>query len=354
MNLFIWAIALMLCLSNAKAEDKNNLKLKERAKKENFEFKIADKKQVHFFGLKKPKKQGRVKVIELSELRDVAIPDTFDFRTQPGGLSPIINQQQCGSCWAYSNTATLRDGWVLRGKDPGAISPQYLISCDSQQSGCGGGYFNTANMFVKPKGEPSLSSFPETYSNSRCIQSTPLASISTWSMVGNATDTPGTSLIQAAMLKYQVPAVVTVGADNTFSNYASGIYGGSACSNQSTNHMTAVVGWDNEGQTPDANGNYPAGKGYWIMRNSWGASWGESGFMRIRYTGPSGRICNRIAEQASIFDYGELPVPPTPPTPPVPPAPVPKPSPVNWLVLTLGAVIAAMGGAILALVLKKK
>jgi cathepsin L len=63
---------------------------------------------------------------------------------------------------------------------------------------------------------------------------------------------------------------VAVDAQSSFGNYKSGIYAGTDCSTTSVNHGTAVVGWGTA-----------SGVDYWLMRNSWGTSWGESGYMRV-------------------------------------------------------------------------
>ena len=69
--------------------------------------------------------------------------------------------------------------------------------------------------------------------------------------------------------------------------------------------MINIVGWDNEGASFDANGNLPPGKGVWILRNSWGTSWGDGGFMRTKMTDAKGVRCNAVAKEAAYFDFDD-------------------------------------------------
>lgn len=258
------------------------------AKKEGWTF--------HFVEKSKPYSTGFVKRDMVETMPHVAfeeptpIPEAYDLRAK---VSPIENQGNCGSCWSFSLVATLRDALATTGRDPGRLSQQYLVDCDRRQYGCGGGYFNAADMLVAPKGSPDRALYPYTARNGRCKASKPIASIASWSYVGASGRAPNVEEIQRAVLKYG-PVSVTVGADSRFMSYESGVY--NACTNQSTNHMVNIVGWDNREQ-------------YWIMRNSWGVGWGEDGFMRIKFKGKSGRLCNRIGEQAVFVQVADAPAP---------------------------------------------
>lgn len=263
-----------------------------KAKKEGWTFHFNEDNQKFSKGLVKPADNvEKVLTYESMDSKDVEIPATYDLR---GKISQIRDQGQCGSCWSFSLTAALLDAWVLSGKDPGALSEQYLVDCAKGQYGCGGGYFNAADYLKEPKGAPSLASYPYVAKNGRCKAVPPVAGLTEWHYVGTEGKSPSIKDIQKAILLYG-PVSVTVGADSYFMNYESGVY--NACTQQSTNHMTNIVGWnDNEK--------------YWIMRNSWGKSWGEDGFMRIKYVGKNGKLCNRIAEEAVFVKINGNPIPP--------------------------------------------
>jgi cathepsin B len=77
----------------------------------------------------------------------VAVPDSFDARTQwPSFIHPIRDQGSCGSCWAFGSTESLSDRFAIfsSGKVDVVLSPEDLVSCDSTDYGCGGGYLENA------------------------------------------------------------------------------------------------------------------------------------------------------------------------------------------------------------------
>jgi len=74
----------------------------------------------------------------VTESPAVAIPTTYDWRTK-GCITPVKDQQQCGSCWAFSATEEIESMWILSNHAPVALSPQQIVSCDTQDAGCNGG-----------------------------------------------------------------------------------------------------------------------------------------------------------------------------------------------------------------------
>ncbi len=270
-----------------------NVDFTERAKSEGWTFHFTDKPVKYKTGfLSFPKVSQNLDYQTPGE--DLPIPAEYDLRNK---ITQIEDQGQCGSCWAFSLTATLRDVWTLYGKDPGRLSQQYLVDC-GHELGCNGGTFDAATYFVTPKGAPSWDSYPYVARTQRCKASTPTAGIIGWHYVGSESSVPTVKQIQQAILS-SGPVSVTVGADNAFAQYESGIY--NACSNQQVNHMVNIVGWSDTGK-------------YWIMRNSWGPKWGENGWMRIAYTGRTGRPCNNIGNQAAFYTINDKPLPPVPVT----------------------------------------
>lgn len=219
---------------------------------------------------------------------DIEIPDEYDLTDK---LSPIRNQGSCGSCWAFSITAMLRDALIIRGlKDPGALSEQYLVDCARDMYGCGGGMPEAAAWIITPKGAPLLSEYPYTARNGRC-QTKPIAgSALEWHYIGQQGRIPDVSEIQKAILLYGEVST-TVAVDNAFAGYSGGVFHGNY---KGINHMTDIVGWSKKG-------------GYWRMRNSWGTGWGINGWGNIAYG------ANAIGTDAIFVKVVEIP-----PAPPVP------------------------------------
>jgi cathepsin L len=228
-----------------------------------------------------------------------AVPDTLDLRPH---LTQIENQGQCGSCWAFSLTATNRDGHAIGGTDPGRLSQEWLVDNSKEAAGCNGGDFDSANDFVNP-GQPLWDACPYASGAGGCAANlAPAAHITGWHMLGDAANGPSVRDIETEIAASGKPVSIAVAAAaGDWMSYSSGIYNG--CTAGQLDHMINIVGWDNEGAAFDANGNLPAGKGVWILRNSWGESWGESGYMRTRMTDATGARCNGVAEQAAYFDF---------------------------------------------------
>jgi cathepsin L len=230
----------------------------------------------------------------------VAIPDKMDLRP---GLTQVENQGSCGSCWAFSLTSTHRDGHALGGKDPGRLSQEWLVDNSTYAAGCQGGYFDSANDFVAPLGQPLYSACPYKNGSGKCAVGLPKAAhITGWFMVGEKAGGPAVRDIEAYMAATGKAVSIAVAASaGRWQSYSGGIY--NACKFGQLDHMINIVGWDNEGAAFDANGNLPPGKGVWILRNSWGASWGEKGYMRTKMTDAAGKRCNAVAEEAAAFDF---------------------------------------------------
>jgi hypothetical protein len=241
-----------------------------------------------------------------------AIPDTYDLRPQ---LTQIENQGQCGDCWAFSLTATNRDGHALMGSDPGRLSQEWLNDTDPNYAtqapayGCNGGDFDAANNLLK--GQPSWDACPYTAGASGtvsnpCSATLPGAAngaIKGWHMLGDANAGPSARDIETEIASSGKPISIAIAAGaGDWEGYSGGVYNGCVAGAQ-LDHMINIVGWDNEGAAFDANGNLPPGKGVWILRNSWGTSWGEDGYMRTKMTDASGARCNNVAGEAAYFDF---------------------------------------------------
>lgn len=282
-----WSLILLLpfCV-NAQTESLSHMR--QRARIEGWTFTVSAQPP-HATGL--DKKDG-VEGAPTPKFPKVDLPNTYVLPK----LSPVENQGSCGSCWAFSLTATLRDTWLNNWKDPGRLSQQYLVDCNKNGYGCQGGYFDAADSLVKPQGAPAWEAYPYVAYDQSCQDAKPVSSIASWHMLK-----PTTYEIEYVLSQYHRPVSITVAAGaGPWSSYSGGVY--NACSWGGTDHMITIVGYDNEGEKIGKDGSLPAGKGIWTVRNSWGTSWGEQGFMRTKMTDSNGNLCNSVAEQAAYFD----------------------------------------------------
>lgn len=256
--------------------------------------------KMYFTGLKVPMGFTPANTMKVS-LRET-LPVAFDWR-EKFQLSPIENQGSCGSCWAFSTAATFQDVKRIFGETED-ISEQYLLSCaNPSEWSCDGGFF-AHDAHKAPRGAVLASEYPYTASDSACKSNLNYQwKLTSWSYLSSG-ENPSVDEIKQAIYKYG-PVSVGVAADSTFSSYSGGIFQGSGSTQ--LNHAVNIVGW---------------GDGYWIMRNSWGASWGENGYMRIKFK------ANGIGAWANFVVYnGPTPTPDPDPNPNPNPTPEPTPDP---------------------------
>lgn len=218
----------------------------------------------------------------VSSFHAMAIPEDmpwdFDWRDLQGGLTPIKDQGGCGSCWAFGTTAALEQAIKIRLGQTVSLSEQEIVSCSNYGSCLGG---NFANGYQQSPGQSLTSEFPYRAMDVRCKSGLSHQwKIKSWGYVGAQGRAPSVDELKAAIMQYGA-VTVTVYADNNFQRYKSGIF--NTCSNGTTNHMVALVGWNDIDQV-------------WYLRNSWGTSWGEQGYMRIKWN------CSRVGEEATYVD----------------------------------------------------
>jgi hypothetical protein len=246
--------------------------------------------------------------------RSETIPGNYSMR---GLAGPVEDQGQCGSCWDFSLTSALRGTWMMGGKDPGRLSFNYLLNCDKVDLGCDGGDFPAAANFIDPLGDPAYGSDGEyTATDGACTPAKAVASAAQYHLLGkdggvNPTGTtPSFADIAYVVGVLHRPVSIDVAVDMTWEYYGGGVYNG--CSDEDArdiNHMVTIEGYDCEAAVDangnckfDANGNLPAGVGTWLIRNSWGTSWGDGGYITTKATDKDGKACNAVATDALYFD----------------------------------------------------
>jgi len=210
-----------------------------------------------------------------------------------GGCPSVRDQAGCGSCWAFTAIGAMESAILISEEVLVDLSEQALVSCRS--GGCAGGSFAVAfdrlrcEGPVDPCGESGAvpeSFFPYQAANVDCTCPFPHPyCIEDWAFVGDGYHTPNLAQIKRAIMTYG-PVATGVHVTGSFQAYAGGVF--NACDPVSgINHAVVLVGWD------DAQGT----NGVWIVRNSWGADWGENGYMRLEYG------CLSIASEVCYVDY---------------------------------------------------
>ena len=197
-------------------------------------------------------------------------PSSFDSRDEwPGCVGPIRNQGICGSCWAFAATTVLADRFCIQQAVHVLLSPQWLVSCDTTDSGCGGGSMADVWGYMSQMGVPADACDPYTSGltnkNGQCDASCPL-----FYTAQTVSQLPGPSAMQAA-LQQGGPIHTHFQVYQDFMSYSSGVYTYTT-GNMLGWHAVRVVGWG-----------YQQGTNFWIVANSWGQRWGMDGFFWIAF-----------------------------------------------------------------------
>jgi C1A family cysteine protease len=208
-----------------------------------------------------------------------APPASFDWRTQ-GVVTAVKNQEQCGSCWAFSATEGVESAWKLAGHTLDVLAPQQIVDCDTSDAGCNGGDLPTAFAYVHREGLERETNYPYRGIDESCKYNAADvdARISGFQY---ATTTRNEPQMQTASFAHG-PLSICVDAA-TWQTYTGGII--SSNCGQSLDHCVQIVGWATSSSGVD----------YWIIRNSWGTDWGISGYL---YVARNKNLCG-VADEAT-------------------------------------------------------
>jgi C1A family cysteine protease len=197
------------------------------------------------------------------------VPASVDWRTK-GAVTPIKDQGECGCCWAFSAVASMEGAVKLSTGKLVSLSEQELVDCDvnGMDQGCEGGEMDDAFEFIVDNGGLTTESkYPYTGSDGTCNSNE--ASNDAASITGYE-DVPANDEASLRKAVANQPVSVAVdGGDSLFRFYKGGVLSG-ACGTE-LDHGIAAVGY---GVASD-------GTKYWLMKNSWGTSWGEDGYIRM-------------------------------------------------------------------------
>lgn len=215
-------------------------------------------------------------------------PSWVDWR-KADCVTKIKDQKKCGSCWAFSTTASIETAYAQTGNALTSLSEQQLVDCSSTygNDGCNGGWMDDAFRYVVDHGIQKEDDYPYVARDQTCKAQTEkfVTSMEDW------VDVPASNgqYLEDCVAR----ATVSVAVDATFFwSYTGGIVAEGTCG-KGNNHGVAIVGYgtDTEG----------TGKDYWIVRNCWGTSWGMEGYMWIeKNVQREGKGTCAIREKASF------------------------------------------------------
>ena len=215
---------------------------------------------------------------------------SFDWRDS-GILTPVRDQGQCGSCWAFGTVGPFEANLRWKSGLTTDLSEEFLLSCNTDGYDCDGGWwahkyhYNQTAINQTQPGAVLETDFPYVAAPHSCNRFNHPYRLGGWSYVGDDSSIPSVEAIKNAIYSYG-PVAAAVCAGINMGLYQGGVFSHDErnyCGGE-VNHAVVLVGWNDADNT-------------WIVRNSWGGTWGEGGYMRIR------RGTSNIGYAANYVNY---------------------------------------------------
>lgn len=228
-----------------------------------------------------------VQVADFSNVSLSGLPASVDW-VKKGVVTPVKDQGQCGSCWAFAAVAALEGQHALKTKKLVSLSEQNLVDCSWEEGnqGCGGGYPNDAYQYIfDNKGLDTEKAYPYTgQDGQKCAFNANKVGAT---VTGFKTTASGDeAALQKAVAQVGPISVCIDASQQSFQEYKYGIYYENNCSKIQLDHCVTVVGYGVK--------NWQM---YWLVKNSWGTSWGMNGYIMI------GRFDDNICGIATLASY---------------------------------------------------
>ncbi|XP_072375485.1 cathepsin L-like proteinase [Diabrotica undecimpunctata] len=194
------------------------------------------------------------------------VPESIDWR-EKGAVTPVRDQGDCGSSFAFTAAGSLEGQRYIKENKLEALSIQQLVDCskDYDNLGCTGGYPLWAYNYIKDNGLCLDSDYEYEGKDGQCKQCEPVVkNIKGYQSIDQTEEALKEAVGTAG------PVSVAICANFNWQLYGGGIFDHSLCSSDVLNHTVLTVGYAEEN-----------GKEFWILKNSWGTSWGEDGYIRL-------------------------------------------------------------------------
>ena len=229
---------------------------------------LADMKHNELFLGLKLGDQGRKCDPFTKDLGTEETPNSIDWRDK-NAVTPVKNQGRCGSCWSFSSTGAMEGSWAIATGELLSFSEQQLVDCSSNSfygnNGCTGGLIDNAFQYAINSGMCTENEDPYEEDQGTCNKN--CKKKATFS---SCQDISSNNQIELEIAVAQQPVSVAIEADTKeFQLYKSGVITGDACGTN-LDHAVLVIGYGTEN-----------GLDYWLVKNSWGTSWGDEGYVKI-------------------------------------------------------------------------
>jgi len=237
--------------------------------------KFADMLAEEFAGMVNGYKQERkVRGEAPSHIRlapEVKVPSSMDWRTK-GAVTPVKDQGQCGSCWAFSTTGSLEGQHFRQTGKLVSLSEQNLVDCSTSygNDGCDGGLMDDAFKYIKANGGlDTEASYPYEAEDDTCrFNKQDIGATD----VGYMDIPEGDEQALKEAVAIHGPVSIAIDASqSSFQFYHSGVYDDPNCSSTQLDHGVLAVGY----------GTDDSGRDYWLVKNSWATTWGDQGYIKI-------------------------------------------------------------------------
>ncbi|XP_023022881.2 digestive cysteine proteinase 1 isoform X1 [Leptinotarsa decemlineata] len=200
---------------------------------------------------------------------DGDLPKEVDW-TKKGAVTDVKDQGDCGSCWAFSTTGSVEGQVAIKTGQLYSLSEQQLVDCATDCSGCDGGYMDKAMDYIIAAGGFMMEKdYPYHESDGICRfnKSRGIAQIDAYKDI-EADDEVALQIAVATI----GPISVAISASGNFQFYEAGVFFVTMCGNEefNLNHGVLAVGYGTEN-----------GKDFWLVKNSWGTSWGMEGYIKM-------------------------------------------------------------------------